>query len=325
MIPPLTFTPVYQPYLWGGDWIRSRLRPNAPEGVLAESWEVSAHLDGMGVVNAGPLAGQRLADLVATRGEELTGPGFPLFPLLVKILDARLDLSLQVHPDNEGARKHGGEPKTEMWHILDAEPGAKIYADFIAGVGPDDVARACKHGRLVQLMQAIPARPGDSFFIPGGRVHAIGAGCRILEIQQSSNTTYRLDDWGRVGPDGKPRPLQIEQGMKVIGWSDHRATRVLPGLIQERRDLRRWVLLESPFFRLEKIEVTGVWSPQERGPSFEILFASKGDLTVENPAGTVSVPRGGSVLVPAQPREFGVNTRGKQAEILRVTVPAARG
>ena len=105
MIPPLTFTPVYQPYLWGGDWIRSRLRPTAPAGVLAESWEVSAHPDGMGVVNAGPLAGQRLADLVASRGEELTGPGSPLFPLLVKILDARLDLSLQVHPDNEGVHE----------------------------------------------------------------------------------------------------------------------------------------------------------------------------------------------------------------------------
>jgi mannose-6-phosphate isomerase len=292
--------------------------------LVAESWEISAHPEGMGVVADGPLRGKTLAEVTSEFGSDLTGPGLAAFPLLVKVLDARENLSLQVHPDDQGARRFGGEAKTEMWHVLDADEGAHIFAGFKGGVGPDDFRLALKHGRIRDVMQMIPAKAGDTLFIPGGRVHAIGAGIRILEVQQSSNTTYRLFDWGRVGPDGKPRDVHLEKAWPVIDWNNPRGTRVLPGLIQERTDLRRWVLLECPYFRMEKIEVSGVWKPMERGPSFDILFVIQGALRVENPAGMVEVPAGTSVLLPAQPRDYGVNTLGKPAVILRVTVPTSK-
>jgi mannose-6-phosphate isomerase len=322
MLPPLTFKPVYQDYIWGGDWIRRRYRPDAPGARIAESWEVSAHPDGPGIVASGPLAGQSLADLMRDQPEAVAGPGLTRFPLLIKVLDAREDLSLQVHPDDDTAARFGGEAKTEMWHILDADEGAKVYCGLLPGVTPASLEAAMREDRPLDVMRAIPVRKGDTIFVPGGRVHAIGAGCRLLEVQQSSNTTYRLNDWGRLGADGKPRELHLEKGLRVVNWQDNRNSRVLPGLIQERTGLRRWVLLETPWFRLEKLEVEGVWVPMERGPYFDILFAARRPLRVENAAGApVDVPEGTSVLIPAELRPYGVRSPEGTAEFLRVTLP----
>jgi mannose-6-phosphate isomerase len=324
-LPPLIFRPVYQHYLWGGDWLRRRYRPELTAERTAESWEVSAHPDGLGAVESGPFAGRTLPELIAAGAEVLLGPGRTTFPWLVKLLDARAHLSLQVHPDEASAPALGGEPKTEMWQVLDAEPEARIYAGLRPEVGEAEVRAACAAGRLVDCLRVYPARAGDTFFIPGGRVHAIGAGCRILEIQQSSNTTYRLDDWGRVGPDGRPRELHLDAGLRAIRWRDARPARVLPALLQERRDLRRWLHLETPFFRLERLEFSGVWSPVDRPEGFEVLFLAKGAARVENPAGAVALPAGRSVLLPARPRAYGVITaEGGPVELFRVLAPAAR-
>lgn len=219
-----------------------------PDEIFAESWELCDHGEDQSVVIDGPLAGESLGTLVARFHEELFGPvseqnlkqnakqnlkqSAP-FPLLVKFIDAAKNLSLQVHPDDAmGATLHPPDSgKTEAWIVLDAEPGSKIYAGLKPGVTHDNLAQAIENGTTADLLHTFEARPGDSLFIPAGTVHAIGQGLLIAEIQQSSDTTFRLFDWNRVGPDGKPRPLHIEQGLKATKFG------VDPPRVKRRRSI----------------------------------------------------------------------------------------
>ncbi|MDZ4199894.1 MAG: type I phosphomannose isomerase catalytic subunit, partial [Kiritimatiellia bacterium] len=219
---PLLLKPAYKNYLWGGTRIAEVYGRETPPGPVAESWEVSTRPEGMSLVLNGPLAGRTLQEAIDTMGEDLLGARAPRgqMPLLIKLIDARDRLSVQVHPDDESAALHGGEAKTEMWILLDAEPGACLFAGFRPGLARPEIEQAIREGRWTEILQTLPVRAGDAVFIPGGRVHAIGAGCLILEIQQNSNTTYRLYDWDRKGSDGKPRKLHLEQALSVIRWED---------------------------------------------------------------------------------------------------------
>lgn len=278
---PLRFSPVYKDYLWGGDRILRHFRRAEPPGIYAESWEVSTRPEGPSIVANGPLAGTPLAQLI------------PDFPLLLKLIDARQTLSVQVHPNNKTAAWFGGEAKTEMWYVLAADPGACVYC----GLKPDtDEARlraALASKTVADLLVEIPVVPGDAIFVPGGRVHAIGAGCLLFECQQNSNTTYRLYDWDRTGPDGKPRELHIEQSIRVINWADTTAAKVLPRLISDDCGNRRWLIQETPYFRMERLELT---TPFEipSPPKPEIHFVISGSLQI---AGE-TVPAGTSILLP---------------------------
>ena len=182
-----------------------KLEPNIHTLVWGtESWEVSAHASSPSVIADGARKGERLSDVK------------PGFPLLVKVIDAKSRLSVQVHPNERTARVTGGEPKTEMWCVLEAGP---IYAGLKPGTTAEDVKAAVESGRFEEILVRHDARPFDTFFIPGGLVHAIGDGVKLYEVQQSSNTTYRLYDWGRLGTDGKPRELHVEKSLKSIDFS----------------------------------------------------------------------------------------------------------
>ncbi len=220
MLPPLIFTPVYRRFIWGGRRFESLLGRHLPPGDdYAESWELVDRGSDQSVVAVGPLAGTTLGELVVSRGSELLGRHAPqrAFPLLFKFLDARRDLSVQVHPDDlRGARLDTPDlGKTEAWYVIAAEPGSRIYAGVRAGVTRDDFAAALRTGRCDEALHSFAAMPGDCIFIPAGTVHAIGAGLVIAEIQQSSDVTYRLFDWNRVGPDGMSRPLHVEAGLEA--------------------------------------------------------------------------------------------------------------
>ena len=182
-----------------------KLEPNLHTLVWGtESWEVSAHASSPSVIADGPRKGERLSD---------AKPGFPL---LIKEIDAKTRLSVQVHPNERTAPVTGGEPKTEMWCVLEAGP---IYAGLKPGTTPEDVKAAVESGRFEEILVRHDAKPFETFFIPGGLVHAIGDGVKLYEVQQSSNTTYRLYDWGRVGTDGKPRQLHIAESLKSIDFA----------------------------------------------------------------------------------------------------------
>ena len=211
---PLRFQPILRRLIWGGRRLGTVLhKPIGNEGDYAESWELSDYHDSVSVVYEGSLAGTSLRQLVQTRGQELLGSavsGHDQFPLLVKFIDAHQNLSVQVHPDDRtGKRLAGDNGKTETWVILDAEPGSLIYAGLKPGVGRTELAEAIQSGKVEPLLHRFAPKPDDSILIEAGTVHAIGAGVLQVEIQEMSDATFRIDDWGRLGDDGKPRPLHI--------------------------------------------------------------------------------------------------------------------
>ena len=301
---PLLFRPVYKDYLWGGTRISSRYgRTDAP-ATCGESWEVSAHPDGMSVVDGGPFDGRPLDSLCAEFGEALLGrnAGGGRFPVLVKLIDARDRLSVQVHPNDANAARTHGEPKTEMWYFLDAPEGAVVCAGLKRGVGPRIFSDAVKQGTVPSLLNAVPAIPGKALFIPGGLVHAIGDGCLVFEVQQSSNTTYRVHDWGRVGKDGKPRELHIAQAMETIDWrlGAMELTTPFPMPASAAGNVRERVV-RSEFFTMERWALRAPEPAVADGASFRVLFALDGALEIRSDAlaSTFSVPAGRSCLVPA--------------------------
>lgn len=222
---PITFSPLYMERVWGGrelERVYGRSLPD-PTQPFGESWEIVDREGEQSVVDHGPLTGTSLHDLWTKQREEIFGQGYeghPRFPILIKVLDARDDLSIQVHPPVALAARLGGEPKTEMWYIADCDAGAKLYVGLKNGVTREDFETSIEDGSVEKCVHAITPQPGDSIFIASGRLHAIGAGFFIHEIQQNSDTTYRVFDWNRLGLDGKPRQLHVDQSLASIDFND---------------------------------------------------------------------------------------------------------
>ncbi len=220
---PLRFRPLFREYIWGGRRLETMLGKSPGDGdTIAESWEVVDHGASQSVVNDGPLAGKTLSELLGEYGPQMLGRHYPQerFPLLFKFLDCNRDLSVQVHPDDEGGAKLDPPDlgKTEAWVILHAEPGAKLYAGLKRGFDRQAFEREINRGATELCLHSFEPAAGDCIFIPAGVVHALGAGLVVAEIQQASDTTFRLFDWNRTGADGKPRELHIEQGLDAIDY-----------------------------------------------------------------------------------------------------------
>jgi len=221
---PLRFEPIFRRYLWGGRRLASVLGKVIGEGDnYAESWEVVDHGEDQSVVAYGPLKNVALRDLVSTRGQELFGRHSPQkrFPLLLKFLDCNRVLSVQVHPDDDRARRLDPPDlgKTEVWVVLHADPGGLVYAGLKEGVDRDALEDAIEKGTAESCLHCFEPQPGDCIFIPAGTVHALGAGLVVAEVQQASDTTFRLYDWNRVDADGKARPLHVEQGLDATDFN----------------------------------------------------------------------------------------------------------
>jgi mannose-6-phosphate isomerase len=222
-VQPLVFTPIFKRVRWGGRRLGSVLgKPIGPESDFAESWEISDHGNDKSIVLGGAYDGQSLSQLVQRQNLPLLGraAGLKQFPLLVKYLDASDVLSLQVHPDDELVDDLVPEEngKTEAWVIIDASPHSRLFVGFHEGVSERDVRSALVAGRIEELLHVVPARPGECIFVPAGTVHAIGAGVLLAEVQQTSDVTFRLYDWNRLEPDGRPRPLQTEAALRCIDF-----------------------------------------------------------------------------------------------------------
>ena len=322
---PYILEPAYKDYIWGGDRIPALFNRNQPAGIYAESWEVSDRPEGMSHVANGALKGESLESLVARFGARLLGRGVQgrSFPLLVKLIDARERLSIQVHPDDEKATQGIGEAKTEAWHILDAPEAGQVFAGLKPGTTESSFLAAREADRLAATLLAVPVTAGDTVFIPGGRVHAICEGLLILEVQQNSNTTYRVDDWGRVDKKtGKPRELHLEQALKVIRWTDTAPVKTQPRVTLEKPGTRISELVVSPYFRLERLEISAPFCVHHDGASFHALFTGRDDVQVMSDAGIEPVPRGRTVLIPAALDRYTVKPSGRHASLLRISVPA---
>lgn len=244
----LLFAPLYQERVWGGRSFESALGRVLPDGkVIGESWEIVDRPEAVSVVSSGLLKGKSLRCLIEEDPAGLMGPQWPAkkpFPILVKWLDAQERLSLQVHPPKEVAPQLGGEPKTEVWYIAGTAPEAAVLAGLTEGTTRAKFEKALSDHSADKLLHRFLAKPGDCLFVPSGRVHAIDGGCLILEVQQNSDTTYRVYDWGRVGLDGKPRPLHVAQSLASIHWDDTHPE------FQHPNGKKEQVLADAPEFRM---------------------------------------------------------------------------
>jgi mannose-6-phosphate isomerase len=320
---PFLLEPAYKDYIWGGSRIPALFNRNQPKGIYAESWELSDRAEGMSHVGNGSLKGESLADLVTRFGPKLLGRKIKSasFPLLVKLIDARERLSVQVHPDDENAAQGMGEAKSEAWHILDAPAGAQVYAGLKPGTQEAMFRSALKKNHVEDTLQAVPVTAGDTIFIPGGRVHAICEGLLILEVQQNSNTTFRVYDWGRLDQKGNPRELHLQQALKVIRWSDSAPAKIAPVATHTKPGTLVTELVTSPYFRMEKLDISAPFFVQHEGDSFHALFTGQDDIKVMSQAGSESIPKGRTCLIPAALDQYTLKPAGKSATVLRISVP----
>lgn len=217
----LKLQPIFKDYIWGGQRLREDFGFQSDLPKLAEGWMLACHQAGMNTIDGGSYDGQPLEQVVESVGKEaLCGTNaarFPYFPVLIKLIDAKDNLSIQVHPDNDYARRVENEfGKTEMWYVLDCEPGAFLYYGFDHEISREELEERIRNNTLTEVLNAVPVKKGDCFFIPSGTLHAICKGVVVAEVQQNSNVTYRVYDYGRVGADGKPRALHVKQALEVM-------------------------------------------------------------------------------------------------------------
>jgi mannose-6-phosphate isomerase len=309
---PLRFRPILRQYLWGGHRFASSLGRSLPPGDdFAESWEISDHGADQSIVEAGPLAGTTLHELVAERGRELLGRHHPqpIFPLLQKFLDASKTLSVQVHPDDARAARLDPPDagKTEAWLVVEAQPDSKIYAGLKPGVDRDRLAAAIREGTCEQYLNAFAASPGECVFISAGTVHAIGAGLLVAEIQQSSDTTYRLFDWNRVGPDGRPRALHVEQGLAVVDFARGPIVPQRPRAT-DRPQVSR--LVECDKFVWDRWEFDAPL-PAGGDDRCHILTVLQGAVQIAGDPAASPLPRGTTALLPASLGQVMLSPQGR--------------
>jgi mannose-6-phosphate isomerase len=305
------FKPIFQERIWGGQNL-ARLfgRAVPPDKEIGESWELVDRPEACSDIISGPgiAAGtrQNLHTLWSDRRIEVFGtraPDLARFPILIKLLDCQENLSVQVHPPPG----HDGEPKTEMWYFLESAEEAKIYAGLRKGVSREKFEQAMGTPELAKLLYDLHPEQSDAMFLPSGRVHAIGAGNVILEIQQNSDTTYRVDDWGRVDENGRPRTLHREQALESIRFNDYE-----PQFAQPHGER----VLVCPFFSVERAYIYPgeyrVWTSDQT--SFQFHFLAQGDLKIDDRV----FQRGESWLVPATAESYNLEPQGDGAELITV-------
>ena len=270
--------PSCKDYLWGGRRLADEYGKEYDGDVLAETWELSCHPDGPSTIVNGPYAGKTLEQYIEAAGKEVLGTNcrrFRDFPILIKFIDAKQNLSIQVHPDNRYALKNEGQyGKTEMWYVMDAEKDAFLYYGFKTEISKEEFARRIQEDTLLEVLNAVPVQKGDVLFIESGTIHAIGAGILIAEIQQNSNVTYRVYDYGRVGKDGKKRDLHIEKALAV--------TNRVP-LIKSKSSYPH--VADCDYFTVDKLNLDGRMMRRMEGFVSEESFVS---ILILDGEGTVS-------------------------------------
>ncbi len=320
---PLRFQPILRRLIWGGTRLGTVLhKPIGDASDYAESWELSDYHDVVSVVEEGLLKGTTLRDLVKNRGPELLGGDLApceQFPLLVKFIDANQVLSVQVHPDQEtGQRLAGDNGKTETWVILAAAPGSLIYSGLKSGVGGDEFEKAIQSGSVESLLHSFEPRPGDCILIEAGTVHAIGAGVLLAEIQQMSDATFRVYDWGRLQPDGTPRALHVAQAMASIKF-DRGPVDPLRPHVESIGCGTRERLARSAYFALERLSINGP-ATIGRSDRFTILMGLEGRCRVARGGESVQLDFGQTLLLPASVGECEIVPDGS-AVVLSCVVP----
>ena len=308
---PFTFQPIFIERMWGGRRLESEFHKKLPPHKrIGESWEIVDRSEAQSVVAGGPLGGRTLHELWTQQREEIFGDlaDTPRFPLLIKILDAQEKLSLQVHPPENVASKLGGEPKSEFWYVAAANPDAEVFVGFREPITRDTFEEKLRNGTVIDCIHKIAVQSGDAIFLPAGRVHAIGAGNLLIEIQQNSDTTYRVFDWNRTDPTtGMKRELHIQQAIQCIDFED-----VRPKLIQSEGEL----LISQSLFEIRKWNLDDAREAAPPG-QFAIVCCLTGNLSCAE----AKLAPGEFFLIPAHLGDRQLKPLAPNTSLLRITIP----
>lgn len=312
---PLLLKPIVKEYIWGGTRLKTEFGLACDSEIAAEAWMLSCHKDGANTVRNGEHKGKTLPEVLELWGAPAKGKNatkFQDFPLLIKLIDAKQNLSVQVHPDNDYALKNEGEcGKTEMWYVIDCEEGAELIYGFKKAIDKEEFRKRIENNTLMEVCNKVPVKPGDVFFIAAGTLHAIGGGILIAEVQQNSNSTYRVYDYGRVGSDGKPRQLHIEKAMDVTKCEKPTLPYGQVRSVVKTGENTVKPLAECEFFSAALLSLKEDFAFRFTD-SFVSLLCLKGHAVIHRNGENLEIAKGDSVFIPAG---LAVNISG-DAEIL---------
>lgn len=302
-------------YIWGGNRLREEYGKKLDSDKIAESWELSCHKDGQSVVCGGEFDGKTLSEYIEEKGKTVLGSNcerFEYFPILIKLIDAKDNLSVQVHPSNDYAMRVEGEyGKTEMWYIVDCNEGAELLYGFKHEISKEEFAERIRNNTLLEVTNNVPVHKGDVFFIESGTLHAIGKGILIAEIQQNSNTTYRIYDYGRVGKDGKPRELHIDKAVDVTELVPPKYPTTAQGAPEKIDGGVKTLLRSCEYFNVNKLEVDGEVKLSASEKSFNSLLVLDGEVEIACTDGKLTAKKGDSVFVDAGTGAYTVTGKGE--------------
>ncbi|QLE01552.1 class I mannose-6-phosphate isomerase [Galbibacter sp. BG1] len=318
---PIKFTPIFKEYLWGGTKLKEVLDKNVTTETASESWELSGVEGNVSVANNGDLKGKSLQELIDAYPEDLLGKGVfnrfgNKFPILIKFIDAKLDLSVQLHPNDELAKeRHNSFGKTEMWHVMQADPGSKLIVGFKETLTKETYLEHLKNGKLLEILNQEEVKAGDTYFINTGKVHAIGAGILLAEIQQTSDVTYRIYDYDRKDKEGNTRELHTEQAVDAIDYE--KKDDYLVTYSKEYNSSNNMVTCD--YFITNYLNVVGTFVKQlVNRDSFTIYICVDGKAQITAGETTESLNKGETILIPAVANEVSISA--KDAKILEVHI-----
>ncbi|WP_282075988.1 type I phosphomannose isomerase catalytic subunit [Maribacter aquivivus] len=318
---PLKFRPILKERLWGGTKLKEVFGKPIESDITGESWELSTVKGDISVVANGSLEGKSLQDLIDSNAEELLGKSVVQrfgkeFPILIKFIDAKQDLSIQLHPNDALAKeRHDSFGKTEMWYIMDADPKAELIVGFNKDVTKEEYAESIDNDTLLDLLNYEEVKEGDTFFINTGKIHAIGAGVMLAEIQQTSDVTYRVFDFNRKDKDGNLRELHTELALDAVDYEKKDDFKVSYG--HEKNEVN--TMVDCPYFKTNFIELTeNLDLDTAQRDSFTIFMCVGGEVKISTAEGDVSIKSGETALLPASTQKISLQSTG--AKLLEVTI-----
>ncbi len=306
--------PAYKDYLWGGTQLRTLYGKDCDLEIVAESWELSTHPNGESIVANGEFEGKVLSEYIKAHGKKVLGTRCPVendLPILIKFIDAKQSLSIQVHPDDEYSQKYEGDfGKTEMWYIVEAEPGAKLVYGFNKDLTQEEFRTHIENNTLTEVMNYVPVQKGDAFFIEAGTLHAIGEGIIIAEIQQRSDVTYRVYDFGRLGVDGQPRELHVEKSLEVTKLEKATSDKV-NYVWEDCQNGKIAELANCKYFHVDALELNGEVVRNVGEESFEAVMVLEGSIEVIGNEEKFVINKGETIFVPANYGKYSLVGNGQ--------------
>jgi mannose-6-phosphate isomerase len=315
MLYPLKLTAPLKDYIWGGDVLKIKYNKKSDLEKIAESWELAYHKDGQSLIANGPAFGMTLGEYIEQYGKKILGnhaEKFTYFPILIKLIDAKDNLSVQVHPENEYALRVEGEyGKTEMWYIVDCEAGAELLYGFKCTITKEEFKQHIENNTLLEVCNKVPVKKGDVFFIEAGTLHAIGKGILIAEIQQNSNTTYRIYDYGRLGNDGKPRDLHVQKAIDVTNLKHLEPTSTPVAEMEFFSDYTIKLLAKCEYFTVYHFDLIRQCNLMAAADTFHSILVLEGNLTLLYGTEEMLLHKGDSLFILSGMGAYSLNGKGE--------------